>query len=541
MTVQNCFPAAGTVRADDERIIRLYHNASHYIDRPCLWEGLFRVACLVCSKPAEEPVSALIVRAGAETEDGSFEGSFSDQIYKARALYALFEYNTDRRILTRIAEWLRFVEIEFDALAASSGVLYSPADLMELLVRFYQITGIKSALRISTRLRAAAFDWTTALHTFQQSIPIAAESVNAFSVPDMKPEEIDYEQKEMLVNHAEMLADGVRYTLFSGLFSGHGLDLSSGETVWNYLLKHHHALCGGTTGNPFLHGDAPDQPVSNRVICAWGEALAACMTVQNSAWAAEELTRIVFNGLDDCLNHSDIRSTQMINTVCDEPEKPTDEPGMYARLTRAAASAFHHAVSITENGFIINYLLRGRFMLMIRKQTLVVKTDDNTVTIYCKTPVSVLTGFYLSSINPCTIRAFRGDKEIRPLEGKPYRKSTVILTDTVWHEGDRIEFIPDEKIVCEDTHHQGIAFLFCNRILCLPVSGEDFAKAICGTPVRSDGKVTVMTAPADQWRLNGKQPHDIPVLPEIHESGSTSELQNYSMTRFRISMFPRAR
>ena len=542
MTVQYCFPAAGTVRADDERIIRLYRNAGRHMDRPCLWEGLFRVACLVCSRPAEEPVAAMIAGAGAESEDGSFKGCFSDQVYTARALYALFEYNTDRGILKRIAEWLRYVEIEFDTVSAGSGILYSPADLMELLVRFYQTTGIKSALRISARLRASAFDWTTALHTFQQSIPVTQDGTDeAFVVPDIKPEEIDYEQKEKLINHAEMLADGVRYAMFSGLFSGHGRDLSSGETVWTYLKKHHHALCGGTTGNPFLHGDGPDQPVCNRVLCAWAEAFAACMAVKNSDWAAEELVRIVFNGLDDCLNHPDICSAQRVNTVCEEPETSFDKAELYARLTRAVACAFHHAVSVTEKGFMINYLLRSRYMLMIRKQVLIVKSEDSAVSFHCKTPVAARTGFCLSSINHCSVRIVRGGNEIRTLKGTEEQVSSFAGIETSWQEGDRIEFIPDEQVVCESTHHQGIAFLYGSRLLCMPVTGDDFAKAVCGSPACSDGKITVMTACAAQWRLNGKQPHDIPVLPETGEDRRSCELKPYSSIRFRVTMFPRAR
>ena len=262
MAVRYCYPAAGTVRTDDERIGRLYHNTARYIDRPQVWEGLFRLACLIKSNPAEEPVASLIVNAGADTDSGAFEGTFPVQICIARALLALFEYNTDRTILKRIASWLRYTEIEFDNLSSGSSILYNPADLMELLVRYYQASGVKSALRLCTRLRADAFDWTTAMHTFQQSIPIRQdERTEAFCFPTVKPDEIDYDDREKLINHAEMLADGVRFTLFSGLFSGHGQDLSSGKTIWSYLIKHHRALCGGTTGDPYLSGNAPDQPV----------------------------------------------------------------------------------------------------------------------------------------------------------------------------------------------------------------------------------------------------------------------------------------
>ena len=124
MAVPHCFPACGTVRTQDERILRLYEQANRFADAPCLWEGLFRLACLLKSKPAEEPVYSQIISAIAETEDGSFAGSFGDQVYAARAALAVFEYNTDRTILKRIALWLRYAEIEFDRLCLQDRILF---------------------------------------------------------------------------------------------------------------------------------------------------------------------------------------------------------------------------------------------------------------------------------------------------------------------------------------------------------------------------------------------------------------------------------
>ena len=210
------YPVNGTIRTSDEHIIRLYKNAEQYQAEPCLWEGLFEIACLVKSKPDEETVYGLIYKGIRETETGEFPGSVSDQICIARAALSVFEYNTDKTILKRLGVWLRYLEIEFDQIMLHDNILYRPADLMEFLVRYYNITGMKSVLRICTKLRAAAFDWTTALHTFQQSIPIGQKETG---LPDfssgIRPDLIEYDQKERLINHSEMLADGVRYSLFA--------------------------------------------------------------------------------------------------------------------------------------------------------------------------------------------------------------------------------------------------------------------------------------------------------------------------------------
>ena len=116
LTTAHCFPSNGTVRTTDERLRNLYVRADEKKDNPFLWEGLFRVACLIKNKPLDEPVTEMILNAIRDTENGSIEGKLSVQISIARAAFAVYEYNTDRSILQRIAVWCRYLEIEFDQL-----------------------------------------------------------------------------------------------------------------------------------------------------------------------------------------------------------------------------------------------------------------------------------------------------------------------------------------------------------------------------------------------------------------------------------------
>ena len=203
LTIPHCFNTNGTIRSTDERITRLYQRAVHWIDRPCLWEGLFRIACLIKSKPADEPVAALIRDRIRVIGNGAFDGTITEQISIARAAFALYEYNTDRNILKRISLWLRYLEVDFDALCIQDHLLFRPADLMELLVKFYQVTGAKAVLRLCSRLRAMSFDWMTTLHTYQQSIPIRPDDKNHYQLNlTDRPETLDYEEKQKLINHA---------------------------------------------------------------------------------------------------------------------------------------------------------------------------------------------------------------------------------------------------------------------------------------------------------------------------------------------------
>ena len=536
------FPAAGTVRTADKRILRLYQQSSTYIEQPCLWEGLFRLACLVKNKPMEEPVAARIADACTESENGSFIGSVSDQVCIARAALALYEYNMDRSVLKRLAEWVRYTEIEFDDIAAQDGILYRPADLMEFLVRFYQASGVRAALRLCARIRAEAFDWTTALHTFQQSIPIrSADTDQGYPIPETTPDLIDYDQKEKLINHAELLADGIRYTVFAGLFSGHGQDLSSGRIAWSYLEKHHRALCGGTTGNPYLSGNGADRAVNNLVLCAWTEAFTSQMLLPESAWATEEMARIAYNGLADCLNRDPVPELQFVNTV-NEEEAPSAEPEkLYARLARAAASVFHHAVATNEKGIRINCLLPAKYMLMVRKQSLILHTDDHSAAFQCRKPAEAALELFIAPSCGCNVSLILDGICSSSHTGDIAEGGKYLRTDAVWQNRDRIELLPDERILSAVTHHQGNAYMHMNRLLCIPAESGIFARAACGDPVMKDGKASVLTASCEKWQLKDGRPGDIPVLPERHGEPSAAELKEYALCRQRITMIPRAR
>ncbi|QUA53739.1 hypothetical protein [Aristaeella lactis] len=485
-------------------------------------------------------MAGFIYNAIRDTDNGSVEGSLAEQIQKMRAAFAVFEYNTDRTILKRIAVWLRYLEIEYDKLSLQDHFLYRPADLMELLIRFYLVTGMKSVLRLCARVRATAFDWTTALHTFQQSIPVT-EDTDGFpdSLP-AKPQEMDYCQKEKLINYAELLADGMRYTLYAGMFSGNKQDLSSGNNLWQYLKKHHHALCGGTTSNPFLCGSQADQPVDNAALAAWTEAFSSQMILPDSEWALDEMIRIVFNGLDDCLQCDVVPERQYLNTVSERNVPVNNPEKIYARMTRAAAAAYKHAVSLTEDGIRINYLIPARYLLMVQKQNMILHMDSFSAHIQCKKKIYTYADFYIPSIGSYSVMVIRNREQN---ECTPHHHSTdtgcYIRVKGEWKDQDGFVIKESGKTFCEQTHHQGVCFYAGNRLLSAEASPGEYAYTVCEMPEKTDGRFIVQTSITEQWRQKDGQPGDIPVLPEKKGPVSGTELHYYHMTKNRITMFPR--
>ena len=541
LKVAHCFPSNGTIRSSDPRISELYQKTCQWSDQPCLWEGLFGLACLTKNKPLDEPVTGIIMNAIADTEDGSFSGSVSEQICTARAAFAVFEYNTDRAVLRRIAVWMRYLEIEFDQLSVTDRLLYRPADLMELLIRFYMATGLKSVLRLCTKLRASAFDWTTALHTFQQSIPIRTTDG---AIPDIcfspTPDGMEYDEKEKMINHAEMLADGMRFTLYSGLFSGNSHDLASGRVVWEYLKKHHRAVCGGTTSDPYLCGCGSDKPVNNRAIAAWAEAFACQMTAEGSEWAADEMIRIIFNGLDDCLNRHEIEETQKVNTVTGKGRPADDKASLMAWVARAVTEAYRHAVTLTEQGIRINYLLPGKYLLMVQKTPVILVSDGVSCTMQCRKSFKASVDFFIPSHGNQRAVLRHADTETVPeTEQNGKKDSYYVHTCDEWQNQDGFRFETDRRITAEDTHHQGVCFFDGNRLLSVNAGETDFASAVKSQPERADGKILVRLEKTGAWKLKGNEPADIPVLPDAGNGSVLSVMAPYAQTACRITMFPR--
>ena len=542
LAVSNCFPSNGTVRTTDERIRNLYQSSERWIDNPNMWEGLFRIACLIKNKPMEEPVTALILNAVRDTENGSAEGCLSRQISIIRAAFAVYEYSTDRKLLQRLAVWCHYLEIEFETLSKEdSGPLYKPADLMEFLVRFYQVTGLKAVLRICARLRAAAFNWTSALHTFQQSIPVSTDEIHP-EMPDLTaaPTDIDYDEKEKLINHAEMLADGVRYSVFSGMFSGNGQDLAAGKVVWRYLRKHHHAISGGTTSNPYLCGNAPDQPISNCAVAAWVEAFASQLILEDTEWALDELIRIIFNSLEDCLNKETATNIQKVNGSVSMHNLNEDTNALYARLTRAVSAAYIHAVTLKEKGICVNYTVPGRYLLMIRKQAVILNVNENRLYMQCKKPINAYVDVFMPATGTFRIEMNDSQEDTNPTEkAVSTENGYYVHLKKEWHNEDEIHFVDTARIICEDTHHQGICYIHNKRLYALPVKKDDPYYAVySGSELYDNGDIRVSMSEIS-GTYNPDKKTDIPVLPVSDSQAEIKTLMPYSSTDSRITMFPR--
>ncbi len=543
----------GLVRTEAGELISLYRKLNEFTGNPYTWEGAFSLACLICDHPADEPSAKAVNRALADTEDGSFAGiEEADQISAARAALALFEYTGDKEILKRLAKWCRWLEARWDRFTGTRWVRVQPADLMEFLVRFYRISGLKAVLRLCSRLRSAAMDWTTALHHFQQrtslNLPDSAEEMKAlYAREDFT--ELDFFNTQYLTNHAEILADGMRYTAYSAIYSGNGQEMSAGRKGWEYIHKHHGAVCGGTTANVLLAGRGANQGIHPAATAAWTEAMISQMHAGTETWAVNELVRLAYNGLADCLNHAEKTGYRFVNWLggsgdsqCFDPVPEQDrDMRTAARLARAAAAVWQYAVTTGTEEIRLNYLMPGRYYVTNGNQSAILTSDGESVHFRCKESVDINLLLFCAETETADISVQNVDGTEIPASTEELIRSGggYLRIRRSWENLDTLIFHQGDRIYTEETQHQGICVFTRNRLMSLDVSGAEYRYAVFGKPCMKNGKPFVPMKRISRWPAADGIPSDIPVLPAGKGEAVYAPLTGYADTAERITIFPR--
>ena len=542
----------GQVRTKDAAAERLYGWLCARGDDPETWEGAFELACMLRDAPLEETAARRIREALQENETGMLAGSWAEQLHIARAGLALYEYTVEKDILRRLAAWCGALEVHWDEALADRMIRICPADWMSFLVRLYRITGVKAILRLCTRLRAAAMDWTSLLHGFHQRQPLARnaepeEILRILRGPEA--DESDFFTRQAVVNRAEWLADGVRYTAWAGIFSGNGQDLSAGEKGWLSIRRDHGAVCGGTTADVMLAGTGTDRAIDAAALAAWTEAFADQATALDAPWALNALTRLVWNGLPACIGEKGTVFFQRVNTLRTEKEgagilcPETDaerETHVLARLARAYAAARKSAVAATPEGFAIQLQLPGRYAVSAGKEPVMLRADEDEIQIRGKKGLRAPIRLFAAETETRDIRVEMGEKTAAA-ESRETEEGIYLTWSGDGSESCRIVFTAGSRILVQREHHEGISCYRGNRLLAMDAENADYRVAACGEPEVADGQPMLPVRAVPGWRKNRGIPTDIPVLPEAEGEIRRVPLVPYRDAAERISVFPRTR
>ena len=546
LTAMNAQPLrAGLIRMESTVMNKLYQQAA-MTNEPAALEGVFRLACIVTSKPAEEPVVAKIrAMLAAQKEDGSFMLTFRDSIAVLRAAWALYEFEARKPLLEHIARWCAYAAQNWDALMADDDVWAYSADLLELLENLYRVTGKSAVLALCERAADQTMSWSGVLNTISSQRPTSKALTRAeldAGIAKENGSREGYYTHFAKANHAESLADGARSTMMKGWFSGSATEMNAARNGWERLWRHHGAICGGLTSDEMLEGTSPAEVVSTAALGAWAEALCAAAMGDKPEWAFVALERMAYNAMPACMSEHGLLPFQRVNALnsavdeaaCFHVSKDHDARALL-RMVRGYAAMAATAVTATADGANINLYLPGRFAVPVEDELLIftVKPAVNgaSIKVHCKKETEATIRLRMPAWSRNTEVAVNGADVHAEV------KNDRIAFDRTWHDGDVITLTYEQTLNVEDGHHQGKYIMRGPVLMALPADHDNWKKAFVSAAAEGN-RVVAMLEEVKDWKIRNDVPADLPVLPETAGDAAAYGLVPYAKASARIALFP---
>ncbi len=546
LTAMNCQPLrAGLVRMESAAIKKLY-SMTAAVNAPAAMEGAFRLACIVTSKPGEEPIAAKIrALLSAQKEDGSFAASFKDSVAILRAAWAMYEYEGRKPLLDHIARWCACAVQHWDDLMADNDIWADSADLLELLENLYRVTGKSAVLTLCERLVHQTMSWSGVLNTLSSQRP-TSKSVTRNELESgltkEKGSREGYYTQFYRTNHAESLADGARSAMAKGWYSGSATELNAPRIGWERLSRHHGAVCGGLTSDELLEGTSPAAAVSTAALGAWAEALCDAAMGEKADWAFSALERMAFNAMPACLTGEKLLAFQRVNTLTADPANADcfDVSADHAeraliRLVRGYAAMASSVVTAWADGACINLYIPGRYAVPVEDELLIftIKASANgaNIIVHCKQETDATVRLRMPAWSRNT------DVTVNGSDSQGEVKNSIMAFHRTWHDGDVISLTFEQTLSVADGHHQGKYVLRGPVLMALPVEGENWKQALVSAASEENRVVATLDA-VKEWKAKGEMPADVPVLPETAGAPAVYSLTPYARTAARIALFP---
>lgn len=542
----------GQVRCREEQLKQLYALTTMAKEKPLLWEGAFRLACVLTVKPMEEPCAHWIMTAlEQQTEEGGLPFEITDAVAVTRAALAVYEWDARRPLLERLIRFCGWLKEHWESVMACAAVRIHSADLMDMLLTLYRVTGKKAILSLCERLRQGAMDWSGILHTFAVQRPMNRVTPWSDMEGGLEAEansEAGFYTRQYLTCHGESLADGIRAALYNGRYSGNGQELSAPKVGWEKISRYHGAVCGGISADETIAGTSPSNGIDAAALGAWAEALCTAGTLDDAAWAFEAVEAMTVNGLPAAFQNDLLIPFQRVNSLsvnCGTKdcyhvhEENAQALRSLNRLCRGWACAASHAVTLSPDGASVNLYLPGRYAVPMGDGACVLHlagvNGRYTLTMTGKKPVKAAIRLRIPAWTKEASITVNGKERH---EGKP---STYLELARTWQDGDRVDMDYPEALTVSEGHHQSACIRWGAKVMAYPVQEGSWAMALCGEPCLKDGQVIAPLRRVSAWRRKGGVPADLPVLPETEGETIEACLAPYAETPCRIALFPKGR
>ena len=482
-------------------------------------EGAVRIASFSSDAETARRVTARLEEfIKGQQPDGAFAMPLTGSLCVARAAFHAYLWQNDRRYLACVNSFLTWCAANYDRVIAEQGIRRNPADLIELAIEYYRYTLTPGSLRLLAKLRRDATDWSVRLRTFDTTRPVQADDPS-----------LTEEIRESL--RADAIADGLRGVRLMSEYSGNGTEAGTGEIAWPKIRRWHGAVCGGTTGTPYLAGPSPAAPMDPSVIGAWAEAMATCASYGES-WAVDEAERLFCNAVPAAACEAAIR----VNQLGDHPDHKTKEETEEAagRLLRGTAALLSTAVLRLADGFRVLYPAAMTFGLTLGGQRVVTALREGSHTWILRLQPENPVEFNLEIRVP----SWAEKAHVILPDGKTMdcKAGTVFARKQLWKPGDEIRLAFEPALQIAATHHQGRSVFCGSRLMALPASSDEWAYALESAWIEND-EIKAKLLPVKDWKLKNGQPADVPVLPETAGEAVERTLVPFAETRARVALF----
>jgi len=236
-----------------------------------------------------------------QREDGSFGAkteSFAARGRMLRAICAAYTMTGDKRMLTFMLRYMKFLKDEFALHPLSKTDALFTADTMEAGEFLYNITGQKAILSVLSSLVTQGADYTSLFHAFPYRMPVSRSfSEEALHAALESEDEDGYTHHLLRTANAEHLCQGLRTAALCGVLTGSGKHLSAAEVGLTRMNKSHGAVCGGFTGDPLLGGTHPSRGVTAVSLCELAASLETLLSCPSGEYAADPLETVMYNGI----------------------------------------------------------------------------------------------------------------------------------------------------------------------------------------------------------------------------------------------------
>lgn len=231
---------------------------------PALAEGALTCAYLCENAPLAEKVEQwLRVQLNAQGADGSLPLPAAEGIRVMLAVARLFAHQGEKTLLEPMMRYCACLRERWEELRLDGSVMGQAANLMELLLFLYNVTGKKALLHLMELTRRDAMDWSGLMSTFALSRPTAKLMPLEEMTAGRKAEGNDpsgFYTRQYLATFGPALAQGIRLPVLMGLYSGSARDLDAGYTGYEKIMRYHGTATGAFTADLHLQAEALRRP-----------------------------------------------------------------------------------------------------------------------------------------------------------------------------------------------------------------------------------------------------------------------------------------